>query len=314
MVFSFGNGIEPAFEHPTVRQYFDRLGRTSTVVAVDRRGFGSSEREVSDLSLEAQIADVEAAVNAIGAEEVDLCCFLDAIAPCVALAAGRPELVRSLILWDAFIDGPSMGPESSTKALIELIRGNWTLATRAMGDIAFPGGPVENQRWFARQFRESISAEVAARYLELALSIDLRPYLPSLQVPTLVIQRRGDRTIPFGAARELAAAIPGARFLALDGDMSYSMFGDLSYLADVEAFLAANRGRAPALETSTSDLSPREVEVLRLLAQGKTNKDIADALVISLNTVSHHVTNILNKAGLSNRTEAAAYAHRHGLA
>jgi DNA-binding CsgD family transcriptional regulator/pimeloyl-ACP methyl ester carboxylesterase len=314
MVFSFGNGIEAAFEHPTSRLFFDRLGRTSTVVAVDRRGFGSSEREASDLSLDAQVADVEAAVNAIGADEVHLYGFLDGIAPCVALATGRPGRVRSLMLWDAFIDGPSMGPVSSTRALIRLMRDNWTLATRAMGDIAFPGGPVENQRWFARQFRESISAEMAARYLEFALSLDLRPQLSGLQVPTLVIQRRGDRTIPFDAARALAAAIPGARFLALDGDVSYSLFGDLSYLTDVEAFLAANRGRAQALEPTTSALSPREVEVLRLLAQGKTNKDIADALVISLNTVSHHVTNILNKAGLSNRTEAAAYAHRHGLA
>jgi DNA-binding CsgD family transcriptional regulator len=60
-------------------------------------------------------------------------------------------------------------------------------------------------------------------------------------------------------------------------------------------------------------LSAREVEVLGLIAQGRTNHEIADALVISLSTVLHHVTNILTKTGCSNRTEAAAYAHRHGL-
>jgi NarL family two-component system response regulator LiaR len=55
------------------------------------------------------------------------------------------------------------------------------------------------------------------------------------------------------------------------------------------------------------------VEVLRLLAQGKGNQQIADELVISLNTVRRHVSNILDKTGLSNRTEAGVYAHRNNL-
>ena len=61
------------------------------------------------------------------------------------------------------------------------------------------------------------------------------------------------------------------------------------------------------------DLSQREVEVLRLLAAGRSNRDIAEALYISLNTVATHVRNILTKTGTINRTEAAAYALRHGL-
>jgi DNA-binding NarL/FixJ family response regulator len=60
-------------------------------------------------------------------------------------------------------------------------------------------------------------------------------------------------------------------------------------------------------------LSQREVEVLRLVAAGKSNRDIADALCISLNTVATHVRNILAKTSTANRTEAAAYALRHGL-
>jgi DNA-binding NarL/FixJ family response regulator len=60
-------------------------------------------------------------------------------------------------------------------------------------------------------------------------------------------------------------------------------------------------------------LSEREVEVLRLIAAGRSNREIAEALVISLNTVFRHVTHILTKTGAANRTEAAAYAIRHGL-
>jgi DNA-binding CsgD family transcriptional regulator len=69
----------------------------------------------------------------------------------------------------------------------------------------------------------------------------------------------------------------------------------------------------PAAPSSLDDLSQREVEVLRLLAAGRSNRDIADALYISLNTVATHVRNILTKTGTANRTEAAAYALRHGL-
>src|SRR5262249_52427780 len=69
----------------------------------------------------------------------------------------------------------------------------------------------------------------------------------------------------------------------------------------------------PAAPSSLDDLSQREVEVLRLLAAGRSNRDIAEALYISLNTVATHVRNILTKTGTANRTEAAAYALRHGL-
>jgi DNA-binding NarL/FixJ family response regulator len=69
----------------------------------------------------------------------------------------------------------------------------------------------------------------------------------------------------------------------------------------------------PAAPSSLDDLSQREVEVLRLLAAGKSNRDIAEALYISLNTVATHVRNILTKTGTTNRTEAAAYALRQGL-
>ena len=64
---------------------------------------------------------------------------------------------------------------------------------------------------------------------------------------------------------------------------------------------------------SPDGLSQREVEVLRLVAAGKSNREIADALCISLNTVATHVRNILAKTGAANRTEAAAYALRNGL-
>jgi DNA-binding NarL/FixJ family response regulator len=59
-------------------------------------------------------------------------------------------------------------------------------------------------------------------------------------------------------------------------------------------------------------LTEREVEIMALIAEGRANPDIADALAVSVRTVSTHVTNILAKIGAANRTEAATYANKHG--
>jgi DNA-binding CsgD family transcriptional regulator len=68
-----------------------------------------------------------------------------------------------------------------------------------------------------------------------------------------------------------------------------------------------------ALASTAGGLSQRELEVLRLVAAGRTNRQIADELVISLHTVVRHVSNIFDKTGVSNRAEAAAYAHHQGV-
>jgi NarL family two-component system response regulator LiaR len=66
--------------------------------------------------------------------------------------------------------------------------------------------------------------------------------------------------------------------------------------------------------SAPDELTPRELEVLRLIAQGMSNREIAQALTISEKTVKTHVSNILSKLHLVDRTQAAIYAHRHGVA
>ena len=84
-----------------------------------------------------------------------------------------------------------------------------------------------------------------------------------------------------------------------------------------ERVVALQKRAEPQLEAAPAypdGVTQREVEVLRLVAAGKTDREIAEELIISIRTVSNHVSSILNRTNAANRAEAATYASRHGLA
>lgn len=132
------------------------------------------------------------------------------------------------------------------------------------------------------------------------------------------MNRRGDRLAPLEAARELAARIPGAHFAALPGDDHIAEFGDAgTVVLAIRDFVGAPGGRrahAPGTPRDVAEplgLSAREAEVLRLIATGLTNREMAERLSISIHTVERHTTNVYAKLGLRGRAEATAYALRH---
>ena len=124
--------------------------------------------------------------------------------------------------------------------------------------------------------------------------------LTSLQLAELLEQRPEDRT---EALAHLDFAIAEFRAMKMRPALERA-------LAVQRLAAAVHRGRVPAYPDG---LSAREVEVLRLIAAGKSNAEIAESLVISLYTVYRHVNHIYAKTGVANRAAAATYAHRHGL-
>ncbi|MBJ6360201.1 response regulator [Paenibacillus sp. GCM10012307] len=72
--------------------------------------------------------------------------------------------------------------------------------------------------------------------------------------------------------------------------------------------------QTPKQKPPHEDLTEREMDVLQRLAEGKSNQEIADELFIGIKTVKYHITNIFSKLGVDDRTQAAIYAHKHGLA
>ncbi len=156
----------------------------------------------------------------------------------------------------------------------------------------------------------------------MSSTVDVLDRLPLVTVPTLVLHALHERQVPFEQGRQLGALIPNARMVSLESRNHLLLesepawqtclseirnFLGVESLSDVPSGLAAQVGSPP------DGLTPREVDVIRLLAIGKSNQEIAQDLVISFNTVTNHVKNILGKTGCSNRTEAAAYAIHHGL-
>ena len=122
-------------------------------------------------------------------------------------------------------------------------------------------------------------------------------------------------------ARRAAAIIPNARLVefddarggisTLDGTTPPAILAVEQFLQDIAQDVGA--GDAPSIAHASSNLSERELEVLRLLASGKSNQQIADELTISINTVRRHVSNVFDKTGIVNRAQAGVYARDHGI-
>jgi class 3 adenylate cyclase/alpha-beta hydrolase superfamily lysophospholipase len=245
---SWGGNVELIWEYPDSRAFLESLSRGRHYVTFDRRGVAASQREVDDFSLEAQVADVAAVVDHLQLDRFDLWGWLDGAAVSVAYAAQNPERLSRLVLWAAYPCGVEIVRPGAARGLMELIRGNWGMARRALADAISPSGSTDLRGWTSNYFRQSVSPEVAAKYVEFYAAVDVRPFLPRVKAPTLILHRRGDRNAPIRAGRAAAGLIPDARFVALDGDIDAPFWGDSSYVDILTQFLDEGRGQEPRAE------------------------------------------------------------------
>jgi pimeloyl-ACP methyl ester carboxylesterase/DNA-binding CsgD family transcriptional regulator len=239
--------------------------------------------------------------------------------PAIRYAAEQPERVAQLILLSTAASTPvPPGGAAVWEATKALIRAHWGFGSSTLIEQQAPGADARTREWLVEDARVSIAPATAVAVLEGFGVADVGPYLPRIQAPSLVMHRRDDRSFGFERGRELAAGIPHSRFLPLEGSWHMLYQGDdqdvlratVAYLD--EPTVAARFDEAP--EPARPDgLSDREVQVLRLLAAGKSNRAIAAWLVLSPHTVTRHVSNIFDKTGAANRAEAATYAARQAL-
>lgn len=304
-VAPFFTHIELEWKHPALRAFFGRLATEHTIVRYDPYGCGLSDRSRTDFTLDADVAALSAVLDHLGLERVALLGPSGGGAPAVAFAARHPTRVTHLILYATAV---TRGPSELGDAMRALIRANWALGSKALATLKLEGEAPDAAAWHADVQCAAATPEMAAELMALRRRVDLRPLLPKVTAPTLVVHRRGDPYVPFAASRDAAASIVGARLVPLDGNNHLPFFGDSTSV--IETILAFLREPAPAPAMSAR-LTTREREVLRYLGQGCANREIAAKLDVSIRTVERHLLNIYGKLNARGRADAIAYAIRH---
>jgi pimeloyl-ACP methyl ester carboxylesterase/DNA-binding CsgD family transcriptional regulator len=282
--------------------FLDRLAERFTVIRYDKPGCGLSDREVTDLSLDGQVAAAMAVADAVRAGRFSLFGASQGGQLAAAIAARYPGRVESLVLYGMCADGAALAPPEVRESVVALVRAHWGLASKMITGIFIPHPSVEEVEAL-RQLQASASAAVARALLESYYQTSVRDLLPAIRARTAVLHREADPATGFALGREVAMLIPGATLVPLPGT------SHLYYHGEWPAVLEAMLGFLG--EPTGSRLTGRELEVARLVAEGLTNHAIASRLSVAPRTAEAHVENIRRKLEVRSRAQIAAWVARH---
>ena len=286
------------------------------LIRYDGRGTGNSTRGLdSNMTIEDTARDLKAVIKELRLDRFILFGDVFNTYPIFLIASLLGDAVRAIVLVTPqdYEGGPLM-PEWE-----EMYTHSWEHFTNSFVSSFGPPGQTGSEMRAVVDHEDFLCLAGSAR------GYYLKDLLPRVNTPTLVLCHR-HTTVPstLPTARKITAALPMAELVLLDGhrisDILSSQNGDLPLaLPVIEDFLTRLPNPEPPEQAGSNwaapvRLSAREQEVLRLVAVGRSNQQIADELVISLSTVAKHVTSILSKTESANRTRAAAYARDHGIA
>jgi pimeloyl-ACP methyl ester carboxylesterase/DNA-binding CsgD family transcriptional regulator len=294
---------------PSHRFLFEQLSARYRLIRFDHRGFGRSQRGLPSYSLDDYVKDIEAVVDRLELTSFVLYAgFAVTGQTAVAYAARHPDRVEALVLWNCRVDNVLYYAALHEQAA----RDSLPLYALARAPIL---SPLEDSQAWVEMYVQAITSEDLVQIITDCKDISIEDILPQVQAPTLQIARPAD---PGNAFSRVVSLLPNGRLVFIDMPAAGLFSADGSTPLAVNAideFLATvpQWDSQPASVASASGLSVRETEVLRLLARGDSNQQIADELVISINTVNRHVSNIYAKLGSANRAQAAVYAKQQGL-
>jgi pimeloyl-ACP methyl ester carboxylesterase/DNA-binding CsgD family transcriptional regulator len=313
------SNLEAEWRIPVLQGAFARLAERIRIVQFDGRGTGRSQREVADVSLDAHLRDVDAVIDAAGIDEVVLLGFYHSALVSIEWAARHPDRVRGLFLFGGTLRGWDAMRGPGTQALLSLIERDWDTFVESVTH-AWLGWPHDQEgRLAAEWFRGSTSPAVARATLQAAGEADVSTAARRVRCPAVVLHRRDAQVIPLELSQELANALPNGRLEVVPGSSASLFFETTDDIVDRLVGFTIDPDAVPRPLRRQRiyrprGLSPREREVLRLLAAGESNGQIAASLGLSINTVERHVSNSYRKIDARGRAEATAWAIRNGIA
>jgi pimeloyl-ACP methyl ester carboxylesterase/DNA-binding winged helix-turn-helix (wHTH) protein len=215
------NHLEYDWQSPIWSHLLHALASEYQLIRYDERGNGLSDWDVDDISFEGFVRDLESVIEATGLKRFALLGISQGCAFSVAYAVRYPERVSHMILYGGFARGRKKRDAGQAETLMALVRQGWGQGNPAFRQfftsLFVPEGTVEQMQWFNDLQRITTSPENAVRIMAATGDIDVSDLLPRVKVPTLVLHCRDDAVHPFDQGRQLAAGIPDARFVALEG-------------------------------------------------------------------------------------------------
>ena len=251
-----------------------------------------------------ELETLTAVIDAVGAERVELVGASLGAPVAAAWAAQYPQRVARLVLYGGWARGAEIAAPGVRHHLLGLIATHWGLGSDVLADIFAPDADTGTRTAFAQYQREASSAARARDLLAFCYDVDVEDALGHVQAPTLVMHRDRDRAAPLPLGQSMAARIPGARFEVIPGRSHLPYIGDVdSLVRPARRFLGLPRRRG----TTGLSLTPRQREVAALIAQGMTNRQIAERLTITEHSAETHVERIRDRLGFRTRSQIAVW-------
>lgn len=299
------------------------LGARHRLVRYDERGCGLSDWRVPQLTFESWVRDLESIADATAGERFALLGISQGAPIAIAYAVRHPERVTHLVLQGGYARGRLV--RSGTRQHAEEAEMMCRLAALGWGrdDPSFrqffttqfiPDGTPAQHAWFNELERLSTSPENAATFMHEFNTIDVMGLLPRVRCPTLVLHSRHDVRVPFEEGRLLAMHIPGASLVPIESRNHLLLEHEPGWAVAQDAiaqFLPAAGARQT--EGPLAQLSPRQRELLELMAQGRDNLQIAASLGLSEKTVRNSVSLLFDRLGVASRAMAIVMARESGL-
>ena len=308
--------LEVELENGLSRRFYETLASFTRLIRFDKRGTGMSDRAMESMTLEQRMDDIRAVMDAAEVERTSLIGFSEGGTMAAMFAAKYPQRVDKLVLFASHAGKVTGSPdfpcgyevEPRIRWIEDVVENRWgsgdslehlapTLWRHRQADRARQGQ--------ARFERMAATPGAALALLRMNIGNDARAVMPAVKAPTLVLHRAGDHFVPLCNGEHLAAAIPNARLVVVDGDDHLPYVGDAAaVVAEVERFLVgtthhAERLRRATVGDSVALLTAAELRVAECVAQGMSNPAIAQALNLSRHTVESHLKRIYTKLGVT---------------